>query len=135
MSIFTPAASIVGEHRGERQLDRAVEVGDAALLEPVEQRPDQPARRLGAADERGRLLVGRRRRQQLDAVLGGEVVELVGRAARIDQIRGEQRVLARVDAQRLRVVHDEVAVDLRRPARPITTSSPAATAARSPSAA
>ncbi len=114
MSIFTPVSSIAASTGESGQLDVAVQVGDAALVETFEQRPDQPARRLGAADERGRLLVGRRRRQELDAVLGGEIVELVGGAARIDQIRGEQRVLLRAHAQRLRVVHDEIALDEQR---------------------
>ena len=80
-----------------------------------EQRADQPARRLRVAHELRRLLVRRGCRQQLDAVLGGEVVELVRRAAGVDQVRGEQRVVARVDAERLRVVHDQVSFDAGRP--------------------
>jgi hypothetical protein len=42
-----------------------------------------------------------------DAVLAAEVVELVRRPARLDQVREQQRVLRRLDAQRLRVVRDQ----------------------------
>ena len=103
-----PGRLHLGEHAGQRQLDLAVERGEAALLEPLQQRPDQPARRLRPPHERGRLLVGLGLRHELDPVLGGEVVELVLGAAGIDQVRGEQRVVARVDPQRLRVVHDQL---------------------------
>ena len=48
------------EHVRERQLDGRGTAGQVALLEPLEQRADQTARRLRAAHERDRLLVGRR---------------------------------------------------------------------------
>ncbi len=64
------------------------------------------------------VLVRLRRREDLDAVLRGEVLELVRGAAGLDQVRGEQRVVAGVDAERLRIVDDEVGpLDARR-ARP-----------------
>ncbi len=67
------------------------------------------------ADERGGVLVDRRVGHELDPVLGREVVELVGRAAGVDEVGGEQRVLRRLDALRLRVVGDELPVEARRP--------------------
>ena len=71
-----------GEHAGQRQLDGAVEIGDATLLQPLEQRRDQPARRLRPPHERGRLLLGLGLRHELDSVLRGEIVELVRRRGR-----------------------------------------------------
>ena len=80
-------------------------------MTPLEQRLAQPQRRRGVAHERGRLLVGRRLRLELDAVLRGEIVELVGRPPGLDQIRGDHRVVLGLDAERLRVVRDEPAVE------------------------
>ena len=42
-----------------------------------------------------------------DAVLGGEIGELVRRTPRLDEVRGQQRVVDRLDAKRLRVVGDD----------------------------
>ncbi len=52
-------------------------------------------------------------RLQLEAVLGGEVVEQVLGAPGVDQVRGDQGVVGCVDAERLRVVHGERRVTLR----------------------
>ena len=71
----------------------------------------QPARNLGVPDERRRLVVGRRRRDRLDAVLRRQVVELVRRPARLDQVGEQHRVLDRLHRQprqRLEVVRDQL---------------------------
>jgi hypothetical protein len=67
------------------------------------------------ADECRRVLVGRRVGDELDPVLRREVVELVGRPTRVDEVRGKKRVLGGLDVLRLRVVGDERALEPRRP--------------------
>src|SRR5262249_50616131 len=89
------------EHLRERQLELAVEARELAVLEPLEQGRREPARKLGGADERGGLLVGGRDRDELDAVLGGELGERVRGTARLDQVRREDRVVGRLDSERL----------------------------------
>ena len=57
------------------------------------------------------FLVGLWCRNRLDAVLGCEIVELVRRSARLDQVREQHRVLDRLHRQprqRLEVVRDHV---------------------------
>ena len=105
-SILMPASSIVREHDGERQLDLVVEPLRAPLAQPRAQLRGEPSRRLGAPDERGGLLLGGRLGDELDAVLAGEVVELVAGAARVDEVGGDERVVRRraAEAQALRVV-------------------------------
>ena len=103
------------EHLGQRQLDLPVEALGAPLGQAFAHPTDQPARKLGAPDERGRLLLGRRVEQHVDAVLGREVVELVGRSAGLDQVGREQRVVGNAaHPLRLGVVDDELAFDARR---------------------
>ena len=101
------------EHCGERKLDAVVELLAAALAQSCTKRRGEPPRHLGGADRgRGLLLdlgVGKR----LDAVLGGEVVELVRGTARLDQIRGDHRVLGgklREPRQSLVVVGNDLRV-------------------------
>ena len=96
-----------GEHARERKLDLVVEPLEAALAHLVAQQGSEPARRLRVTHESRGLVLGRRLRLELEAVLRSEVVEQVLRAAGVDQVRGDQRVVGRVDAQRLRVVHGE----------------------------
>ena len=60
-------------------------------------------------DEPRRLLFGLRFGQQFEPVLGGEIVELVGGAARFDQVRRDHRVVGSRDAQCLGIVSDELA--------------------------
>ena len=107
VSMRTPTSSMAASTARQRQLDVAVERIEAALGDPRAQLRIEAERRRRAADERGRLLVGRRLRDELDAVLGGEVVEQVRRAARVDQVGHEQRVVDRLEPRRLRVVEDE----------------------------
>ena len=95
------------EHAGERKLDLVVEPLEAALPHLLAQQRSEPARRLRVTDERRRLLLGRRLRLELEAVLGSEVVEQVLRAAGVDQVRRDHRVVGSFDPQRLRVVHRE----------------------------
>ena len=77
-------------HRGqdgrERELDVAVERLHVALADAVEEQVAEPVGRRGVADERRRLLVGGRLRLELEAVLGGEVVERVLGPRRLDQV-------------------------------------------------
>ena len=63
-------------------------------------------------DEARRRLLGGRLRLELEPVLGREVVEQVRRAAGLDQVRREHRVVGRRErqVQRLRVVRDELGV-------------------------
>ena len=58
-------------------------------------------------DERRSVLLRRRLGLELDSVLGGEVVERVGRPARLDQVRHEERVVDHVESERLGVVSNE----------------------------
>ena len=105
----------VGEHLGERELDLAVEL--LPRRAPSRRRDEglgEPKGGGRVANERGGVLVGRGVGNELDAVLGREVVELVGRAARVDQVGGQQRVLRGLDTLRLRVVGDESPVEARR---------------------
>jgi hypothetical protein len=83
----------------------------AALAHALEQRRGEPARDLGMADERGRLVVRRRDGDRLDPVLAREVVELVRRTPGIDQVREDHRVLRRLHRQprqRLEIVSDKL---------------------------
>src|SRR5205814_8113385 len=89
------------QDRRQRQFDLAVELFVAALADALEQRLAQAQRRGGVTDEPGGLLLGLRLRQQLDAVLRREIVELVRGAARFDQVRGDHRVVGGRDAKRL----------------------------------
>ena len=84
-------------------------------------------------DERGGLLLGRRLRLELEAVLGGQVVERVLGARGLDQVRGEQRVVVGLDPLRLGVVDDERSVRARPKRGDTTTTSSLANATRSPS--
>ena len=68
-----------GQHLGQRQLDVAVERVEAALGDPCAELRIEAERRRRATDERRRLLLGGRLGDELDAVLGGEVVEDVRR--------------------------------------------------------
>ncbi len=61
-------------------------------------------------DERRRLLVRRGVGGELDAVLGREVVEEVGGAPRLDEVRHEQRVVDRLETCPLGVVDDDLHV-------------------------
>ena len=83
----------VGEHDGQRQLDLVVEALRAPLAEPGAQLRSQPSRGFGVADERGGLLLRRGLGDELDAVLAGEVVELVSRPTRVDEVGREQSVV------------------------------------------
>ena len=96
----------VGEHRDERQLDRLVELEVPALEQPRAHLGDDPRRDRRPADERRRLLVGLGLGLELDAVLDREVVELVGRPPRLDQVGGEERVVGGHDPLGLGVVRD-----------------------------
>ena len=112
MSIFTPAVLHRSEDSGERQLDPLVEVERSTLDEPLAHRSCKPPGRLGVTDEqRGRLLRGRLG-LDLDAVLGGEIVDQVRRAAGLDQVRGEHRVVdgGKRQPQRFRVVRHDLGV-------------------------
>ena len=64
------------------------------------------------ADERRGLLLGGRIRLELDAVLGHEVVELVLRAAGVDQVRRDHRVLGGrlAEPELLRIVREDVEI-------------------------
>ncbi len=79
----------------------------AALLQAGDERLGEAKRGRRVADERRGVLVGGRVGDELDSILGREVVELVGRTAGVDEVGGEQRVLGRLDALRLRVVGDD----------------------------
>ena len=102
------------EHRGERQLD----VGRRAprCRARAAARASAAASRRGtsaARIERRRLLLDLRVGQRLDAVLRREVVELVRGTPRLDQVRGDHRVLGRKlrqPRQRLVVVRDDLRV-------------------------
>ena len=100
------------EHRGQRQLDVLVELERAALDDALAHRRGEPAGCLGMPDEARRRLLRGRLRVELEAVLGREVVDEVRRAAGLDQVRREHRVVGRSEreVQRLRVVRDELGV-------------------------
>jgi hypothetical protein len=98
------------EHLRQGQLDLAVEGLRPALADALEQRVAQAQGRGRVADERRGLLLGLGDRQELDPVLGREVVERVLGPARIDQVREDHRVVRRLDAQRLGVVRDQLAL-------------------------
>ncbi len=95
-----------GQHRRERQLDPAVERLHVALADPLEQEVAQPERGGGVADERSGLLLGRRIRLELQAVLRLELYERILGPGGLDQVREEQRVVDRLDALSLCVVDD-----------------------------
>ena len=78
----TPASSIAASTPVSGSSTSLVEGSRAPLDEALAHERRQAARQLGAAHERGSLLVRLRLGRDLDAVLGGEVVELVGRARR-----------------------------------------------------
>ena len=110
VSIRTPASSIAGQHGRERQLDLVVERLRPALAHLLAQQRRQPPRGFRVAHERrGRLLRGRVG-HELDAVLRREIVELVSGTTRVDEVRGEQRVVARcaTEPERPRVVRDDL---------------------------
>ena len=103
-----------GEDGGQRELDLAVQGLLAPLAHALEERVAQPERRGRSPYERGRLLFGLRLRDELQAVLGSEVVELVLGAAGLDQVREDQRVVGRLDPERLGVVRDDLTLRLER---------------------
>ena len=100
----------VREHDGERQLDLVVEPLRAPLAEPGAQLRGQSSRGFGVPDERGGLLLGGGLGDELDAVLAGEVVELVARPARVDEVGGDAGCRRRraAEAKRLCVVRGEL---------------------------
>ena len=102
----------VREHGGERQLDLVVEPLHPPLPHPGSKRRREPPRRLGVPHERRRLLLGRGIGNELEAVLPSEVVELVAGPARVDEVRGDQRVVRRsaTEAEELRVVRKDLRV-------------------------
>ena len=106
-----------GEHLGQRELDLAVERLGAALPDALEQGLAEAQGRRRVAHERSRLLLRLGDRLQLDPVLRREVVELVVGPARLDQVREDHRVVDGLDAQRLRVVGDQLTLDPRRARR------------------
>ena len=59
------------------------------------------------ANERRGLCLRGRLRLELEAVLGGEVVEQVLGPARVDQVRRQERVVRGIDAQGLGIVDYE----------------------------
>ena len=81
-----PGVLHVRQDRGQRQLDLVVQRLHPPLAEPPAQLRREHARRLGAPHERGGLLLGRRVGHELEPVLAREVVELVPRPARIDEV-------------------------------------------------
>ena len=97
------------ENGRERQLDALVELERAALDEALAHR----RRRGGAPPRRGargpRSSPRRRLGLELEPVLGREIVDQVGRAAGLDQVGGDHRVVdgREREVQRLRVVRDE----------------------------
>jgi hypothetical protein len=99
-----------GKHLGERELDLPVERVEASFGDPLPHRAGEPERRGAVANQGGGVLLGRRLRLQLDSVLGGEVVERIRRAAGLDEIRHEERVVHNVETQRLCVVGNEVGI-------------------------
>ena len=99
------------QHARQRQLDVLVERDEIALGKPGAHERGEAKRQRRAADERRRLLLGRRHRVERDPVLRGEVGEIVSRAPRLDQVRGEERVVDRIYAERLRVVSRDLAFD------------------------
>jgi hypothetical protein len=105
------------EHLGQGQLDLAVERLRPALADALEQRVAQAQRRSRMADERRRLLLGLGDGQELDPILGREVVEHVLGPARLDQVREDHRVVHGLDPQRLGVVRDQLALEPLRPRR------------------
>ena len=128
------------QHLGERQLDVAVERVEAALGDPLSHRGVEPERGGGVADERRGLLVRRRSGDELDPVLGREVVERVRRPAGLDQVGHQERVVGgRRAAERCRGVVDRRGRVAERTAssglQAPTTTSVDATANRPPSTA
>ena len=107
---MTPAISIAASTGRERKLDLAVERLHAALANAREERLGEPSSCGGPAHERLGLLLGGRLGLKLEAVLGGQLVDGVRGARRLDQVREQQRVLLRGDALRLGVVDDECPV-------------------------
>jgi hypothetical protein len=105
------------EHLGQGQLDLAVERLRPALADALEQRVAQAQGRGRVANECRGLLLGLGDGQQLDPVLGREIVERVLGAAGLDQVREDHRVVRRLDAQRLGVVRDQLALEALRPRR------------------
>ncbi len=98
----------------ERQLDVAIQRDEVERLEPLAQGSDERQRRRRPADERLGLRLGRWVRLRLEPVLGREVVEEVARAVRVDEVRGDLRVVRRLEAgapqlagQRAARVHDQ----------------------------
>jgi hypothetical protein len=67
------------------------------------------------ADECRGVLIGGRLRNPLDPVLRRKVVELVGGATRLDQVRRDERVVRRLDPLGLGVVGDDLALQSRGP--------------------
>src|SRR5204863_344012 len=67
----------------------------AALAHALEQRAAQAERRGGMTNQPRRLFLRLRLRVELEPVLGGQVVELVRRPARLDQVRRDHRVFDR----------------------------------------
>ena len=91
----------------ERHLDVAVERLGASLAHALEQRLAQAQGDGGVPDEPRGLLLRLRLGDRLDRVLGREIVEEVLAPCRVDQVGEDHRVVGGLDAQRLRVVHDE----------------------------
>ena len=83
----------VGEDGCERQLHLVVELLHAPLAQAGTKLRRETACGLRPAHQRGGLLLGRRLGHELDAVLAGQVVELVAGPAGVDQIGGDQGVV------------------------------------------
>ena len=86
------------QDEGERQLDVAIQRNEVQRLEPLAQGSDERERGGRPADERLGLRLGGRVRLRLEPVLGREVVEEVARAVRVDEVRGDLRVVRRLEA-------------------------------------
>ena len=95
------------EHARERKLDLPVQRVEAALGDARAELRLELERRGRLADESGGLLVGRRLGDELDAVLRRQVVEKVRRAAGLDQVGHEQRIVGGVDPRGLGVMDDQ----------------------------
>ena len=82
----------------------------ASLAHALEKRRRESARDFGVPNQRCGVVVGGRRRDWLDTVLTSEIVELVRRASRLDEVREDHRVLGRLHRQPrqcLEVVRDQ----------------------------
>jgi hypothetical protein len=94
----------VGQHLGQGQLDRLVQLEIPALEQTRAHRRHEPERQRRPAEERGRLLVGLGFGPDVDPVLEREVVEFVRGPPRLDQVGREQGVVCGHNALGLGVV-------------------------------